>query len=504
MSPIDQRDRISTLLDSLNNVEFDYQLLAQILPAPPKLPLPTEPVFNSHELFTLTFGTKMENYRITANKYAQTDITELRELATLNSSLAEMKEKANTFAEDLDRVRKAMEQEQLVLVQQATLRVHMLARARLDQVANQYGIEVERVRAACRTQLANAISILQGLLMRARRREASDTEHQLHQQIIQLEGELQKKFLDIRLLRVQVEQLQEELSETQHIRSSSTVDIPKVQRFQKIETKESEVQCILLTKTTTTVTKPDTQNLKILEQQIDVLKKAFEASQHQVERLTERTGTLENEISSGSDRFQTLDTENAELKEKSISMEEEITNLKQQLQTSDLKLSEMKNSLNALRTEQEHEITQLLMEQDLKTKELTKLADALREQNSKLTRELAQVSKQLDEARVIIRQIQSGSDTKNAAMVREQTLCAEIGRLRQELTQLRQAADIRIRQLHQRLTAITEEGFLRRSQQQRVIQLHTAAVAYADEHPETQSILLPRIPNLNNTSQVNC
>ncbi|KAF5405134.1 hypothetical protein PHET_01340 [Paragonimus heterotremus] len=270
MSPIDQRDRISSLLDSLNNVEIDYQLLAQILPAPPKLPLPSEPIFDPHELFTLAFGAKMENFKITTSKYSQTDITELQELATLNSSLAEMKEKANTFAEDLERVRKAMEREQSALVQQATLRVHLLARARLDQVANQYGIEVERVRAACRTQLANAISILQGLLIRARRREESDTEHQLHQRIIQLEGELQKKFLDIRFLRAQVEQLQEELSETQHIRSSSTVDIPKVQPLQKKETKENEVQCILFAQTITEVTKPDRQQLDTLEQQISV------------------------------------------------------------------------------------------------------------------------------------------------------------------------------------------------------------------------------------------
>ncbi|KAF5405135.1 hypothetical protein PHET_01341 [Paragonimus heterotremus] len=235
-----------------------------------------------------------------------------------------------------------------------------------------------------------------------------------------------------------------------------------------------------------------------------VLKKALETSQNQVQKLTERAETLEHELTSGSDRFQSLDTKNSELQDKLISMEMEMMNLKQQLQTSDSKVSEMENSLNTLRMEQEHETTRLLMEQDLKTKELAKLVDALREQNSKLMRELTQAREQLNEARLIIKQIQSGSDTKNAAMVREQTLCAEISRLRQELTQLRQAADTRIRQLRQRLTAITEEGFLRRSQQQTVIQLHMAAVAYADEHPEMESIPLPRMTNLNNTSRVNC
>ncbi|KAF6769103.1 hypothetical protein AHF37_12171, partial [Paragonimus kellicotti] len=192
-------------------------------------------------------------------------------------------------------------------------------------------------------------------------------QHQLHQRIIQLESELQKKFLDIRFLRVQVEQLQEELSEMQHVRSSSTVDIPKVQALRKIETKENEVQCILLAQTITEVTKPDTQHLDILEQQISLLKKALETSQNQVQTLTEKCDTLENELSSGSNRFQNLDMKNAELQEKLISMETEMMNLKQQLHTSDTNVSELKNSLNTLRMEHENETTKLLMEQDLKT-----------------------------------------------------------------------------------------------------------------------------------------
>ncbi|VDP78128.1 unnamed protein product [Echinostoma caproni] len=113
----------------------------------------------------------------------------------------------------MDRIHRTLQFEQDEQIRTAVWSVHQLAQTRLTSLARRYEASVDSVRAACRTQLANTISILRGLLAEQRKRDDSETKQQLEQRVIQLKEELEKKMFDIRLLRQQVEQVQAERDE---------------------------------------------------------------------------------------------------------------------------------------------------------------------------------------------------------------------------------------------------------------------------------------------------
>lgn len=50
---------------------MNVRLLAQVLPEPPKMPLPPEPIYEPHELLQLTLQRYKRTWKMTANAESQ-------------------------------------------------------------------------------------------------------------------------------------------------------------------------------------------------------------------------------------------------------------------------------------------------------------------------------------------------------------------------------------------------------------------------------------------------
>ncbi|KAH8858032.1 golgin subfamily A member 6 6 [Schistosoma japonicum] len=434
-----------------DSMYIDYHVLADILPKPPELPVPREPSFIPNELYNLTIN-KHYKMKLFVDDSSQSVIYEMK-----------------------------------LLIDEVLFNIYEIMKVRIENLTKSYTISIEQIRGACRTQLANTIAVLNGLIHAAKQRDATLIENSLRSRITELESILQQYELDIKTLQTKLKEMEMKydllnheiphisISRSSSLESTLTRTIPST--VVVIVHEDKSIQVDLIDKKKQSLEKEIKNSLE----QIDVLKSALSAVQSQVRSLIDQRDQSEQKVTILMNQLNEMKENYAKLEKQLHNKDIELTTCKQKMISTESRLNEVLASIKNLREEncrlekdyasnRDNEMEQLKqqLEDLLKNKEI--LEHECNSLRIKLTR-LNQKSKVLEPI----------TENTNNSALREQALIAEIIRLRRDLNRLQEASEIRIRCLKDRLKAFTEETFKRNTLEMKVSQLHTAALKYANQ-----------------------
>ncbi|RTG86807.1 uncharacterized protein DC041_0002599 [Schistosoma bovis] len=429
---------------------IDYPMLADILPKPPELPIPNEPNFIPNELYDLTIGKYHNGMKRCIDVYSQTDITELFELNELKNKLNNLILLINEYPKQINQIKNTLNYQMKLIIEEISLNIYEIMKSRIDNLSKSYDKSIEHIRGSCRTQLANTISVLNGLLNTAKRHGGTLIENSLRKRILELETVLQQNELDMKCLQEKFKELEDKydslnlempnivISRSSSVELIPTRAIPPVSVVLVHEDKSVQVDSFDKKKESLE------KEIKSLLEQIEVLKSALSAVQSQVRSLTEQRDQSEQKVNGLNNQLNEFKTNYVRLEKQLLDKTNELTMYKQKLQ-----LKQQLDDLSKNKERLEHE------------------CDSLRNELARLN----QKSKVLEPT----------TEISSASALREQALIAEIIRLRRDLNRLQEASESRIRCLKNRLQAISEEAFKRHTLELKVSQLHTAALKYANE-----------------------
>ncbi|CAH8596559.1 unnamed protein product [Schistosoma curassoni] len=414
---------------------IDYPMLADILPKPPELPVPNEPNFIPNELYDLTIGKYHNGMKRCIDVYSQTDITELFELNELKNKLNNLILLINEYPKQINQIKNTLNYQMKLIIEEISLNIYEIMKSRIDNLSKSYDKSIEHIRGSCRTQLANTISVLNGLLNTAKRHDGTLIENSLRKRIVELETVLQQNELDMKCLQEKFKELEDKydslnlempnivISRSSSVELIPTRAIPPVSVVLVHEDKSVQVDSFDKKKESLE------KEIKSLLEQIEVLKSALSAVQSQVRSLTEQRDQSEQKVNGLNNQLNEFKTNYVKLEKQLLDKTNELTMYKQKVTSAESRLNEMLASMNNLRSEK------IKLENDY-------------------------------------------ANNRDSEM---------IIRLRRDLNRLQEASESRIRCLKNRLQAISEEAFKRHTLELKVSQLHTAALKYANEFDQFTS-----------------
>ncbi|CAH8596578.1 unnamed protein product [Schistosoma curassoni] len=281
---------------------IDYPMLADILPKPPELPVPNEPNFIPNELYDLTIGKYHNGMKRCIDVYSQTDITELFELNELKNKLNNLILLINEYPKQINQIKNTLNYQMKLIIEEISLNIYEIMKSRIDNLSKSYDKSIEHIRGSCRTQLANTISVLNGLLNTAKRHDGTLIENSLRKRIVELETVLQQNELDMKCLQEKFKELEDKydslnlempnivISRSSSVELIPTRAIPPVSVVLVHEDKSVQVDSFDKKKESLE------KEIKSLLEQIEVLKSALSAVQSQVRSLTEQRDQSEQKI----------------------------------------------------------------------------------------------------------------------------------------------------------------------------------------------------------------
>ncbi|CAH8862097.1 unnamed protein product [Trichobilharzia szidati] len=410
---------------------IDYRVLAEILPKPPDLPFPLEPIFIPNELENLTLG-KYGGIKFCVENSSQTELSDLSDLNEIKQKLNNLSlQLFNDYSKHIDRVKNASNYQIKRMIEEAVLKIYLVMQSRVDYITRGYTSTIERVRGACRTQLANTIAILNGLINAAKRRNESFIESTLRNRISELETALQQNELDMKQLQTKLEEVEEKydtlnLEKTNIImsRNSSLESFPSENLPPKVIT--VQIDAAVQVETPDEKRQSLERQVKNLLEQIDVLKSALSAVQSQVKTLNEKHDQYELQLKSFNDQINESKADNSKLEKQLLSKENELSVCKQKMKSSELRLNEMLTSLNKLRGEKAQLENDYAINRDNEMKQLKQKLDELLKIKEALEDECSSLRKELMHMKEAPKAVQSSDTSMNNYALREQALVAEV------------------------------------------------------------------------------
>ncbi|CAH8578616.1 unnamed protein product [Schistosoma intercalatum] len=454
---------------------IDYHMLADILPKPPELPIPNEPNFIPNELYDLTIGKYHNGMKRCIDVYSQTDITELFELNELKNKLNNLILLINEYPKQINLIKNTLSYQMKLIIEEISLNIYEIMKSRIDNLSKSYDKSIEHIRGSCRTQLANTISVLNGLLNTAKRHDGTLIENSLRKRVVELETVLQQNELDMKCLQEKFKELEDKydslnlempnivISRSSSVELIPTRAIPPVSVVLVHEDKSVQVDSFDKKKESLE------KEIKSLLEQIEVLKSALSAVQSQVRSLTEQRDQSQQKVNGLNNQLNEFKTNYVKLEKQLLDKTNELTMYKQKVTSSESRLNEMLASMNNLRSEKIKLENDYANNRDSEMLQLKQQLDDLSKNKERLEHECDSLL------------LETTTEISSASALREQALIAEIIRLRRDLNRLQEASESRIRCLKNRLQAISEESFKRHTLELKVSQLHTAALKYANE-----------------------
>ncbi|KAK4468210.1 hypothetical protein MN116_008368 [Schistosoma mekongi] len=153
-----------------DSMYIDYHLLADILPKPPELPIPKEPSFIPNELYNLTISNHY-TMKLFVDSSSQTEISEIYNLNELKNKLNNLILLINDYPIQMNHIKNASNYEMKLLIDKILLNIYEIMKIRIDNLSKSYTMSIEQIRGACRTQLANTIAVLNGLINTVKQRD---------------------------------------------------------------------------------------------------------------------------------------------------------------------------------------------------------------------------------------------------------------------------------------------------------------------------------------------
>ncbi|CAI2731468.1 unnamed protein product [Schistosoma spindalis] len=472
---------------------IDYHMLADILPKPPELPIPNEPNFIPNELYDLTISKYHNGMKLFIDDYSQTDISELFELNEFKNKLNNLILLINEYPKQINQIKNISNYQMKLYIEEISLKIYEIMKSRIDNLSKSYNKSIEQIRGSCRTQLANTISILNGLLNAAKRHDGTLVENSLRKRIVELETVLQQNELDMKCLQEKFKELEDKYDSLNLempnivISRSSSVELLPTRAIPPVSVvlvhEDKSVQADSFDRKKESLEK----EIKNLLEQIEVLKSALSAVQSQVRSLTEQRDQSEQKVNGLNNQLNEFKTNYVKLEKQLLDKTNELTMYKQKVTSAESRLNEMLASMNNLRSEKlklEHDYANNRDSEMLQLKQqlddLLKNKERLEHECDSLRNELARLNQKSKVPEPI-------TESSSASALREQALIAEIIRLRRDLNRLQEASESRIQCLKNRLQAISEEAFKRHTLELKVSQLHTAALKYANEFDQLTS-----------------
>ncbi|VDO56416.1 unnamed protein product [Schistosoma margrebowiei] len=415
----------------------------------------------------------------------------------------------NEYPKQINQIKNTLNYQIKLIIEEISLNIYEIMKSRIDNLSKSYDKSIEHIRGSCRTQLANTISILNGLLNIAKRHDGTLIENSLRKRIVELETVLQQNELDMKCLQEKFKELEDKydslnlempnivLSRSSSVELIPTRAIPPVSVVLVHEDKFVQVDSFDKKKESLE------KEIKGLLEQIEVsfvLKSALSAVQSQVRSLTEQRDQSEQKVNGLNNQLNEFKTNYVKLEKQLLDKTNELTMYKQKVTSAESRFNEMLASMNNLRSEKiklENDYAnnrdsemlckffsffQLQLKQQLD--DLSKNKERLEHECDSLRNELARLNQKS-------KVLEPTTEISSASALREQALIAEIIRLRRDLNRLQEASESRIRCLKNRLQAISEEAFKRHTLELKVSQLHTAALKYANEFDQFTSLNKP-------------
>ncbi|CAH8604247.1 unnamed protein product [Heterobilharzia americana] len=477
-----------------NTLFIDYHMLAEILPKPPDLPIPEEPIFIPHELYNLTVS-KYNEMKFCVENSSQTEISDISDFNELKEKLNSLIILVNEYPKQINRVKNATDYQIKRIIEEAILKIYLLIRSRQDNLAKSYTDSIERIRGACRTQLANTIAFLNGLISAAKHRDETSLEMSLRNRIVELESALKQSEFDMKSLQAKLKEAEEkydllnlEMPNIMISRNSSLGSVSSpIPRVTIVVRADAAVQ-VAISDTKQQSLEREIKNLLV---QIDVLKSALSAVQSQVRSLNEQHDQSEQKLNLLSDQLNESTSKYTKLEKEMLDKDNELTIYKQKVKSSESRLNELLTSMTSLRSEKAKLESDYAINRDMEMKRLKEQLDELLKSKEMLENECNSLRLELTSLKQKLKFSEPSVDNGKVSNLREQALIAEIVRLRRDLNRLQEASESRIKCLKNRLQAFTEESFTRRTLEMKVSQLHTAALKYADQLAEFTAMNKP-------------
>ncbi|CAH8621363.1 unnamed protein product [Schistosoma rodhaini] len=472
---------------------IDYQMLADILPKPPELPVPNEPNFIPNELYNLTISKYYNGMKLCVDDYSQTETTEILDLNELKHKLNNILLIINEYPKQINQIKNGSNYQMKLIIDEISLNIYKMIQSRLYNLSKSYNKSIEQIRGTCRTQLANTIAILNGLMNTAKRYDRTAIENSLRGRIVELETVLQQNELDMKCLQEKFKELEDkydslnlEMPNIVISRSSSmellpTRVIPPIAVVLVHEDKSVQVDSFDRKKESL-----EKERNGLLEQ-IEVLKSALSAVQSQARSLTEQHDQSERRINELNNQLNEFKTNYMKLEKQLIDKNNELTTFKQKVISSESRFNEIITSMNNLRIEKSQLEHDYRNKHDSEMLQLKQQLDDLLKNKEILERECDSLRNELARSNQKPKVLEPITESSSASALREQALIAEIIRLRRDLNRLQEASESRIRCLKNRVQAISEEAFKRHTLEMKVSQLHTAALKYANEFGQLTS-----------------
>ncbi|XP_018652685.1 hypothetical protein Smp_045600 [Schistosoma mansoni] len=188
---------------------IDYHMLADILPKPPELPIPNEPNFIPNELYNLTISKYYNGMKLCVDDYSQTETTEILDLNELKHKLNNILLIINEYPKQINQIKNGSNYQMKLIIDEISLNIYKMIQSRLYNLSRSYNKSIEQIRGTCRTQLANTIAILNGLMNTAKRYDRTAIENSLRDRIVELETVLQQNELDMKCLQEKFKELED-------------------------------------------------------------------------------------------------------------------------------------------------------------------------------------------------------------------------------------------------------------------------------------------------------
>ncbi|TPP60807.1 hypothetical protein FGIG_00495 [Fasciola gigantica] len=344
--------------------------------------------------------------------------------------MRQLNQSVDAIPNEVNLIHRALKYEQSNIIESTLWTIHQLAHARLNELAHRYENSVESVRGACRTQLANTISILRELMNQKQKRELNENEQRLEQNVLDLREELEEKSFEIQLLKQQVEQLKAEREEALSLVSWAPHNYPTAW----VQTDSSDrAWRSVATQTGKPVEDEEREKREAFEQLVvelqarnEMLKIALDKSQTYIATVDKRYSNLEEQMQALSDKMSAGAAENAQLRSQLGEHVAENEKLKQQLRASQAQVTDLSSTLRSLRSAVPVTASLDTSSWEIRVNELTNTVESLRRERQFLGDEYARLNDKLNKSLESNKLLQSGSDKKNASTIREQALSAEV------------------------------------------------------------------------------
>ncbi|KAL3320485.1 hypothetical protein Ciccas_000840 [Cichlidogyrus casuarinus] len=505
---------------------------AHLLPDPPTLPLPDEPVFDPQELFNLTFRTSCHDnkrngkflkqsdsqvsFRIRnpdqkdficflrecAHTRGFTDVSELPALDYMARHLSRLSQRVKNFGIGLEELQLNLRMQQMEMSQKAAEQlVQMFKEGPAALIAETHAKELAIVRDAINDAVERKLG------------DKGKVERELRDNISLLEATLKSSQLEERArkselarLKGENEALQLSLDLSQHAldransearalleKSSFKMPTPSSKTVSPDRPDMYSFGCQVGEDTAVEIEKLE-HRLNENEKHLKQVNAALEASQNQCASLTKHCSLLQEEAKCKSEENGGLHSEIEVLRKELKSCKTANDHLQIELRGVEKRAQDAIESFKTARSNKELDIERAIEQQRRMVGEYESRLEAVAEERDQIRNQLLEKASENNELKAKVVHLHEAHKRELATLraenkqgqeppstLREQVLVAEICRQRDELTRFKRAAERRLAAMSERLRMVSIEATNRDAAQRQASQVHKAAVAYADK-----------------------